>query len=145
MVSLSVQVHCHPGSLVLVLGCSDQEAAWLISTLTAQGEQQPPRRLDSELQGERRAGVYKEGGVLLTTPRILVMDLLLDRCPAHLVTGLLLYRAHTVLESCQESFVLRLYRQKNKTGFIKAFSSSPVSFSRGFNQVERVMRNLFVR
>ena len=32
-----------------------------------------------------------------------------------------------------------------QTGFIKAFSSSPLSFTSGFCQVQRVMRNLFVR
>ena len=40
-----------------------------------------------------------------------------------------------VIDSCQEGFILRLYRQGNKTGFIKAFSSSPVSFTAGFCQV----------
>ena len=30
-------------------------------------------------------------------------------------------------------------------GFIKAFSSSPVSFTRGFSQVSRVMKCLFIR
>ena len=67
------------------------------------------------------------------------------RIPAHLVTGLMVYRAHRIIDSCQESFILRLYRQKNKTGFVKAFSGSPVSFSQGFCQVERVMKNLFIR
>ena len=38
-----------------------------------------------------------------------------------------------------------MYRQKNRTGFIKAFSCSPLSFTTGFCQVERVMRGLFVR
>ena len=57
----------------------------------------------------------------------------------------MVYRAHRIIDSCQESFILRLYRQKNKTGFVKAFSGSPVSFSQGFCQVERVMKNLFIR
>ncbi|XP_038066570.1 DNA repair endonuclease XPF-like [Patiria miniata] len=50
-----------------------------------------------------------------------------------------------IIESCQEAFILRLYRQKNKTGFIKALSDQPQSFAAGFCQLERVMRNLFVR
>ncbi|KAM4024933.1 DNA repair endonuclease XPF-like isoform 2-T2 [Anomaloglossus baeobatrachus] len=49
------------------------------------------------------------------------------------------------MESCQEAFILRLYRQKNKQGFIKAFTDNPLAFHTGFCQVERVMRNLFVR
>ena len=36
--------------------------------------------------------------------------------PSALVTGILVYKAHKTLDSCQESFVLRLFRQKNKTG-----------------------------
>ena len=37
-----------------------------------------------------------------------------------------------------------MYRQKHTKGFVEAFSSSPVSFSQGFCQVERVMKNLFI-
>jgi DNA excision repair protein ERCC-4 len=55
------------------------------------------------------------------------------------------YRAHKIIESCQEAFILRLFRQKNKSGFIKAFTDKATSFSSGFCQVERVMRNLFVK
>ena len=43
------------------------------------------------------------------------------------------------MDSAQDSFILRLYRQKNKEGFIKAFSASPVSFSAGFCQVWRIL------
>lgn len=60
-------------------------------------------------------------------------------------TGILVYRAHKIIESCQEAFILRLFRQKNKTGFIKAFTDKATAFSSGFCQVERVMRNLFVK
>ena len=59
--------------------------------------------------------------------------------------GILVYRAHKIIESCQEAFILRLFRQKNKTGFIKAFTDKATAFSSGFCQVERVMRNLFVK
>ena len=41
-----------------------------------------------------------------------------------LVTGVLVYKAHKTLDSCQESFVLRLYRQKNKTGNCKIILKS---------------------
>ncbi|KPP65195.1 DNA repair endonuclease XPF-like, partial [Scleropages formosus] len=58
---------------------------------------------------------------------------------------ILVYRAHKIIESCQEAFILRLFRQKNKTGFIKAFTDKAIAFSSGFCQVERVMRNLFVK
>ncbi|GBP45164.1 DNA repair endonuclease XPF [Eumeta japonica] len=87
---------------------------------------------------------YLEGGIQIVSTRILVVDLLKNRVPVSHITGIIVLRAHTVLESCQEAFALRLYRQKNKTGFIKAFSNSPISFTFGYHQVEKVMRALFV-
>jgi len=140
-----VRVHCDPGNLVLVLGCSDAEEAWIIRKMEEHGEVQLPRRVTTDISTTERQSVYLGGGVLFITTRILVVDFLMDRIPAHLITGLMVYRAHRIIDSCQESFILRLYRQKNKTGFIKAFSGSPVSFSQGFCQVERVMKNLFLR
>ena len=35
-----------------------------------------------------------EGGVSFVSSRILVMDLLTDKIPAHLITGILVYNAH---------------------------------------------------
>ncbi|XP_037298166.1 DNA repair endonuclease XPF isoform X2 [Manduca sexta] len=91
-----------------------------------------------------REKAYLEGGIQLVSTRILVVDLLKNRVPVSHITGIIVLRAHTVLESCQEAFALRLYRQNNKTGFIKAFSNSPISFTFGYHQVEKVMRALFV-
>jgi len=44
----------------------------------------------------------------------------------------------------QEAFILRLYRTKNKTGFIKCFSHSPTSFLLGFSRVTTVMKSCFL-
>lgn len=63
------------------------------------------------------------------------MDLLKERIPIPLITGIFVLRAHQIIESCQEAFALRLYRQKNKTGFIKAFSTSAEAFTYGFGHV----------
>ena len=56
------------------------------------------------------------GGVLFMTTRIFVVDMLTDRLPVHLATGCLLYRAHKTAQSCQETFAIRLFRQKNNKG-----------------------------
>jgi len=140
-----LKVYCDPGNLVLVLGCNEQEESWFTSQLALQGEKHLPRKVTTDISTGEREIVYLEGGVLFITTRILVVDFLMDRIPSHLITGVMVYRAHRIIDSCQESFILRLYRQKNKKGFVKAFSSSPVSFSQGFCQVERVMKNLFIR
>ena len=41
-----------------------------------------------------RESVYLSGGVLFVTSRILVVDMLTKRLPIHLVTGIVVYRAH---------------------------------------------------
>lgn len=74
-----------------------------------------------------------------------MVDLLKNRVPLHLITGILVYRAHNILNLYQEAFALRLYRQSNKTGFIKAFTNSSLAFTVGYSQVERVMKALFVK
>lgn len=89
--------------------------------------------------------MYLEGGVLFISGRILVVDLLKNRVPLHLVTGILVYRAHNILNAYQEAFAIRLYRQINKTGFIKAFTNSSLAFTVGYMQVQRVMKALFVK
>lgn len=84
-----------------------------------------------------RQKVYLEGGIQFISTRILVVDLLKDRVPIQHITGIFVLRAHEIIESCQEAFALRLYRQKNKTGFIKAFTLSVEAFTVGFGHIVR--------
>lgn len=140
-----LKLYCDPGNLVLVLNTNTAEEEYFIEQLRSEGVAHLPRIVTNEITSGERCNVYMQGGVLFVTSRILVVDFLTDRIPANLITGILVYSAHKIIESCQESFILRLYRQKNKQGFIKAFTDHAVAFSAGFCQVERVMRNLFVR
>ncbi|XP_077359190.1 DNA repair endonuclease XPF [Festucalex cinctus] len=140
-----MRVYSEQGSLVLLLNTTTPEQEYFTEQLRVEGVTHLPRTVTSEVQGTERYNVYTKGGVLFVTSRILVVDFLTDRIPAHLISGILVYRAHKIIESCQEAFILRLFRQKNKTGFIKAFTDKATAFSTGFCQVERVMRNLFVK
>uniref|UniRef100_A0A672JUN2 DNA repair endonuclease XPF n=1 Tax=Sinocyclocheilus grahami TaxID=75366 RepID=A0A672JUN2_SINGR len=140
-----MRVYSEEGSLVLLLNTTTPEQEYFTEQLRAEGVSHLPRTVTSDVHNNERYNVYTKGGVLFVTSRILVVDFLTDRIPAHLITGILVYRAHSIIESCQEAFILRLYRQKNKTGFIKAFTDKATSFSSGFCKVERVMRNLFVK
>ena len=139
------KVWCDPGNLVLVLGTQNPEEQYFISQLEAQGITPLPRIINNESNANDRNNIYLQGGVLFISARILVVDLLKNRVPIENVTGILVCRAHSILESCQEAFAVRLFRQKNKTGFVKAFSSSAQSFTVGFAQVERIMKTLFVK
>uniref|UniRef100_A0A3B3D8G6 DNA repair endonuclease XPF n=1 Tax=Oryzias melastigma TaxID=30732 RepID=A0A3B3D8G6_ORYME len=167
-----MRVYSEKDSLVLLLNTTTPEQEYFTEQLKMEGVTHLPRTVTSDVQSSERYSVYTEGGVLFVTSRILVVDFLLDRIPAHLISGrgtvadivtlifgvfiscsvsdllhsgILVYRAHKIIESCQEAFILRLFRQKNKTGFIKAFTDKATAFSTGFCQVERVMRNLFVK
>jgi len=140
-----LKVYSDPGNLVLILGCSEEEQSFIRTELEKDGSTCPPKKITTDISTSERETVYKGGGILHITTRILVVDLLMERIPVNLITGIIIYKAHRIIDSCQESFILRLYRQKNKEGFIKAFSCSPVSFSPGFCKVERVMKNLFIK
>ncbi|KAK4458457.1 DNA repair protein RAD1 [Cladorrhinum samala] len=61
------------------------------------------------------------------------------------ITGMLVLHADKVSATALEAFILRIYRQKNKVGFLKAFSDNPDPFTMGFNPLSTMMRNLFLR
>ncbi|KAL8175201.1 UNVERIFIED_CONTAM: DNA repair endonuclease XPF [Gekko kuhli] len=140
-----LRLYCVPTGLVVVLNTSPAEEEFFIDQLRTYNVAHLPQRITNEIPSSSRYEVYMQGGIIFATSRILVVDFLTGRIPSDLITGIIVYKAHRIIESCQEAFILRLYRQKNKEGFIKAFSDNAVSFSTGFCHVERVMRNLFVR
>ncbi|XP_014681675.1 PREDICTED: DNA repair endonuclease XPF-like [Priapulus caudatus] len=141
-----LQLYCtDPGMLVLVLNTTSQDEEYFQGKLELADITPLPRSVTSGISIEERRKMYTEGGTFFITSRILVVDMLTEKIPIDLVTGILVYRAHKVVESCQEAFILRLYREKNKTGFIKAFTDASESFTHGFAQAERVLKTLFVR
>ncbi|CAH0557947.1 unnamed protein product [Brassicogethes aeneus] len=136
-----LKVYCDPGNLVIVMNANENEEKYFVEKLN--NENVYVTTYDSHTT--EREDNYLSGGVHFVTTRILVLDMLKKRIPIEKVTGIIVLRAHKLLESCQEAFVLRLYRQNNKTGFIKAFSNSAQSFTVGFGHVERIMRTVFVK
>ncbi|CAK9805296.1 DNA repair endonuclease XPF [Anthophora plagiata] len=140
-----IRAYLDPGNLVIVLGTISHDEQYFIDLLKSYGLKHLPRIVTFECPSDERELMYLEGGVLFMSGRILVVDLLKKRIPLNLVTGILVYRAHNILNAYQESFALRLYRQNNKTGFIKAFTNSALAFTVGFMQIERVMKALFVK
>jgi DNA excision repair protein ERCC-4 len=61
------------------------------------------------------------------------------------VTGMVILHADKVLATSLEAFIVRVYRQSNKRGFLKAFSDSPEPFTTGFSPLANMLRNLFLR
>ncbi|KAL7299564.1 hypothetical protein TKK_0007641 [Trichogramma kaykai] len=140
-----LKAYSDPGHLVLVLGTDDFEETFFIEQLKNQGVKHLPRVVSAQSPAEERDIMYLEGGVLFISGRILVVDLLKNRVPLNLLSGILVYKAHSILTSHQESFALRLYRKGNKTGFVKAFTNSAIAFTVGMSQVEQVMKRLYVK
>lgn len=54
-------------------------------------------------------------------------------------------RKYRITPEAQEAFIIRVYRQFNKVGFLKAFSDSPETFTIGFNPLANRLSTLFLR
>ena len=102
-------------------------------------------RLTSAVPQDERARLYKAGGVFLVSSRIAIVDLLSSRCPPHIVTGVVVMYPEHLTEDSVEAFILRVYREGNKTGFIKAICCDPTYLVRDCGNVEHLMRVLHVR
>jgi DNA excision repair protein ERCC-4 len=124
-----LKVYLDPENLIMVVNASDYEETFYTKLLDS------PHVHQASNNAIEREKVYLAGGIQFISTQVLVVDLLKNRVPAELITGIFVLRAHQIIESCQEAFALRLYRQKNKTGFIKAFSQSAEAFTFGYGHV----------
>jgi DNA excision repair protein ERCC-4 len=139
-------------NLVIVVGAEDRENAWMGEALAEHAaiSLAPKARgltvvnTDFTSVGAREK-MYARGGIYSITSRILVVDLLTSLLNAETITGLIVLHADRIVATSLEAFILRIYRQKNKVGFLKAFSDNPDPFTIGFSPLATMMRNLFLR
>ncbi|OQR68561.1 DNA repair endonuclease XPF-like, partial [Tropilaelaps mercedesae] len=141
-----IRVYHAPENLVIVLGTETDQEIYIRHRLERSGMKSTPKWITSDAFGiSARSKLYKEGGVLFVTSRILIGDLLHERLPAEHITGFIINNAETVQHSQQDMFILRLYRDKNRSGFVKALSSCASAFTQDFMQLNRIMPRMFVR
>ncbi|KNE65850.1 hypothetical protein AMAG_09818 [Allomyces macrogynus ATCC 38327] len=152
LIQFLARAFARPISLVFLLDAGNSGApnATLLGDLdTADTSLGDPTRhahiVTGETSSDQRQQAYLRGGVFLITARVLVVDMLSDKVPLHLVTGILIHRADRVTESSTEAFILRLFRAQNTNGFIRAFTETPESLVGGFNKLEKCLRALHVR
>ncbi|KAH6607405.1 dna excision repair ercc-4 [Trichoderma cornu-damae] len=139
-------------NLIVVVGADERENNWLGEALAehAAVSASPKARgltvvnTDSQTVGAREK-MYAGGGIFSITSRILVVDLLTGLLSPELVTGIVALHADRIVATSLEAFILRVYRQKNKVGFLKAFSDNPDAFATGFSPLATMMRNLFLK
>ncbi|KAF1977953.1 DNA repair endonuclease XPF [Bimuria novae-zelandiae CBS 107.79] len=139
-------------NLILLVGASERENVWIGEALAehaAVSQAAKARGLslvntDLMTVGTREK-MYTQGGIFSITSRILIIDLLSGLVQPEKITGVVVLHAEKVTATSLEAFILRIYRQKNKEGFLKAFSDSPEPFTTGFAPLANMMKNLFLQ
>ncbi|KAF8841402.1 hypothetical protein BDN67DRAFT_928573, partial [Paxillus ammoniavirescens] len=110
------------------------------------GCRKPGLRVVGYEMGKRdRQDLYKKGGLISVTSRILVVDMLQSDIPAELITGIIVLHAERVTALALEAFIVRLYREKNTTGFLKALSDQPEYITSGMSPLKNIMKELQLR
>ncbi|EJD34490.1 hypothetical protein AURDEDRAFT_188995 [Auricularia subglabra TFB-10046 SS5] len=141
-----LKIYNSPQTLVLLMNASQDEENGIGHLLGLMGCRNPGLRVVTyEMNRKERRDLYKGGGIISVTSRILVGDMLTDDVPRELITGLLLLHAEKVTAESQEAFIISLYREKNQDGFLKAFSDQPEQITHGLSPLRTIMKALRLR
>jgi len=134
-----------PPYVTLIVGATDEAKVSVKERLAALFPRaSPPAELTAETGGEKRKKLYERGCVAFVTTRIASVDLLSGRLDAKRVRGVIVCSAHRTTETSGEGFVVRLFREGNRTGYVRAISDRPGQLTRGFNSVERCLKALML-
>ncbi|KAG8995965.1 hypothetical protein FRB90_012860, partial [Tulasnella sp. 427] len=89
-----LQIYDGPQNLVLLINASAEEEKGIGSQLGTMGVRNPGLRIvDYEMSKKDRQLLYKKGGLISVTSRILVVDLLQKDIPVDLITGMVILHA----------------------------------------------------
>ena len=139
-------------NLILLVGADERENGWIGEALAEHAaiSNSPKARGLSLVNTDMmsvgtREKMYSQGGIFSITSRILIVDFLSGLLDPETVTGMVVLHAERIVVTALEAFIIRIYRQKNKNGFLKAFSDNPEPFTTGFSPLATMMRNLFLR
>ncbi|GAA5854347.1 hypothetical protein JCM9279_004728 [Rhodotorula babjevae] len=140
IVTTFLKIYDMPDKLVLLVNATPEEEISF-------GEEVGMRlkTIGYEVTDEKRARMYKDGGLFSVTSRILNVDMLRENIPIALITGMVVLHAEEVKATSPEAFIIRQYRDKNKIGFLKAFSDRPETFSLGFAPLQTTLVQLKLR
>ncbi|KAH0838837.1 hypothetical protein J3R83DRAFT_7247 [Lanmaoa asiatica] len=141
-----MKIYDSPQNLVLLVNASPEEEVAIGEELGIMGCRKPGLRIVGYEMGKRdRQVLYKKGGLISVTSRILVVDMLQSDIPTELITGIIVLHAERVTALALEAFIVRLYREKNTTGFLKAFSDQPEFITSGMSPLKNIMKELQLR
>ena len=146
VVTTLLRVYYSPQHLVLLLNAEPRDVKGInhdLGTLGLRHDVIQP--LHYEMPSIQRQQLYLSGGILSVTSRILIVDLLAKRLPTQLVTGVIVLHAERVSPLSIEAFILRVYREQNRDGFVKAFSDNAEQLAQGISTLQTVMGQLRLR
>ena len=139
-------------NLILLIGADDRENGWIGEALAEHAAMSgsPKCRglqlVNTDLMSVgTREKMYSGGGIFSITSRILVVDFLSTLLDPGIVTGIVVLHAERVVATSLEAFIIRIFRQRNKKGFLKAFSDQPEPFTGGFQPLTTILKNLFLK
>ncbi|KAJ7459996.1 hypothetical protein B0H11DRAFT_2284502 [Mycena galericulata] len=141
-----LKVYATEGSTVLLVNATAEEESEIGEELGIMGCRNPGLRvIGYETSSKDRQNLYKTGGLFSVTSRILVVDMLQGDIPTSRITGILVLHAERVTPLVLEAFIVRLYREKNKIGFLKAFTDQPEHITNGMSPLKNIMKELQLR
>ncbi|KAH9889061.1 hypothetical protein C8Q73DRAFT_654519 [Cubamyces lactineus] len=141
-----MQIYDSPNNLVLLVNATQEEEAAIGEELGIMGCRNPGLRIVGFETGRKdRQDLYKKGGLVSITSQIFTVDMLTSDIPTHLITGIIVLHAERVTPTSAEAFIVRLYREKNKNGFLKAFSDQPEHITSGLSPLRTIMKELHLR
>src|SRR5688572_17685956 len=97
-----IQLYATEAHLVFILSAETAEEAYFFKQ--HKDEDIKMKSITSEYTANERKELYSNGGVFFITSRILVVDFLKQIVPAEKITGIIVFRAHNVLENSQVNF-----------------------------------------
>lgn len=106
----------------LLNGTKKEELEW-IEGLADMGVKKLPVVINNEYPAERRRRVYMDGGVFITSPRILIVDLLNDIVNIDSIGGLIIVNAETY------DLFIRLLSNFTRSSFFLFITNSLSFFS----------------
>jgi DNA excision repair protein ERCC-4 len=138
--------------IILLIGAEKRENEWIGQSLAEHAainqsvDSKGLTEINTDVAStEARLRIYSEGGTFSITSQILVVDMLAGLLTPSSIAGIVVLHADKVIATSIEAFILRIYREQNKDGFLKAVSDKPESFTMGFSPLARMMRNLFLQ
>ncbi|KAK7042132.1 ERCC4 domain-containing protein [Favolaschia claudopus] len=141
-----MKVYDTPGSTVLLVNATPEEESEIGEELGIMGCRKPGLRVvGHEIGSKERQSMYLAGGLFSVTSRILVVDMLQGDIPTDRITGMLVLHAERVTPLVLEAFIVRLYREKNTIGFLKAFTDEPEHITSGMSPLKNIMKELHLR